>query len=83
MLILDVYKAPRTLKLKQRAHDLNIELVFAPAGGTSLCQRLDRRIFGELKCRARHAFFQLAGYQTGFDERHPRRRSQFSSGVGR
>jgi hypothetical protein len=64
MLVLDVYKAHRTSKLKQRAQELNLELLFVPAGGTSLCQPLDRRIFGELKSRARHAFFQLSA-QTG------------------
>jgi hypothetical protein len=64
MLVLDVYKAHRTDKLKERAKELNIELLFVPAGGTSLYQPLDRRIFGELKSRARHQFFRLAG-QTG------------------
>jgi hypothetical protein len=64
MLVLDVYKAHRTQKLRERARELNIELLFVPAGGTSLYQPLDRRVFGELKSRARHAFFQLAG-QTG------------------
>jgi hypothetical protein len=64
MLVLDVYKAHRTTKLKKRANELNIELLFVPAGGTSLYQPLDRRIFGELKSRARHQFFRLAG-QTG------------------
>jgi hypothetical protein len=61
MLVLDVSAAHRTTKVKARAAELNIELLFVPAGGTSLYQPLDRRVFGELKSRARHGFFQLAG----------------------
>jgi hypothetical protein len=69
LLVLDVYKAHRTAKLRQRARELNAELLFVPAGGTSLYQPLDRRVFGELKSRARHAFGQLAS-RTGIHRGH-------------
>jgi hypothetical protein len=61
LLVLDAYRAHRTNKVRQRAKELNVELVFVPAGGTSLYQPLDRRVEGELKSRARRLFFQLAG----------------------
>jgi hypothetical protein len=54
ILILDLYEAQRTLKLKQRAHELKAEIVFVPAGGTSLDQPLHRRVWREPKSRARH-----------------------------
>jgi hypothetical protein len=41
MLILEVDERHWILKLKQRAHDLNVKLAFVPAGGTLLYQRLD------------------------------------------
>jgi hypothetical protein len=63
-LVLDVYERHRTEHLRERASELNITLCFVPAGGTSRFQPLDTRIFGELKARARHEFFQLAA-QTG------------------
>lgn len=48
-LILDVYRAHRTEAVKNRARELNIELVYVPANGTSLYQPLDLRIMGILK----------------------------------
>jgi hypothetical protein len=59
-LVLDVYPAHRTVKLQQQARDPQIEHRFVPAGGTSQFQPLDRRVFGELKSRARRAFERLA-----------------------
>jgi hypothetical protein len=60
LLVLDVYPAHRRPRVRQRAGELDIELLEVPAGGTSEFQPLDRRIFGELKSRARRAFEQLA-----------------------
>jgi hypothetical protein len=60
LLILDVYPTHRTEKVKTKAQLLNIELLFVPAGGTSLYQPLDARVFGELKTRARAAFQRLS-----------------------
>jgi hypothetical protein len=64
LLVLDVYSARQTFSLMQRARELGIELLFVPAGGTSRFQSLDRRVFGNLKLRARHAFERF-GWQTG------------------
>jgi hypothetical protein len=55
-LVLDVYPAHRTPKVKSRAAELGIELLYVPAGATGRLQPLDRRIFGELKSRARCEF---------------------------
>jgi hypothetical protein len=49
LVVLDVYPAHRTSKMQERAQEFHIELVFVPAGGTFVCQPLDRRAFGELK----------------------------------
>jgi hypothetical protein len=46
MLILDFYKAHRTVAFHGKAKELGIELLFVWAGGTSLFPPLDRRIFG-------------------------------------
>jgi hypothetical protein len=64
LLVLDVYPAHRTVRLQEWARELRIELLFVPAGGTSRFQLLDRRVFGELKSRARTAFERIA-WQTG------------------
>lgn len=45
-LVMDCYRAHRTDLVKEKAADLNIDLIFVPARGTSLFQPLDRRIFG-------------------------------------
>jgi hypothetical protein len=60
LLVMDVYPTHRTEAVKEHARMLDIELLFIPAGGTSLYQPLDARIFGELKARARSAFQRLA-----------------------
>lgn len=52
-LVLDCYKAHRTDKVKEKAIEHNIELIFVPASGTSIFQPLDRRIFGILKSQFR------------------------------
>ena len=59
-LIWDVYAAHRAEIVQNKARELNIELLFVPAGGTSQYQPLDVRIFGELKSRARKKFEHLA-----------------------
>lgn len=48
-LVLDVYRAHRTERVKRRAEELGIELVFVPANGTSKYQPCDLRIMGILK----------------------------------
>ena len=60
LLIWDVYAAHRSQVIKDKANELNIELLYIPAGATSLYQPLDIRIFGELKSRARQKFEHLA-----------------------
>jgi hypothetical protein len=55
-LVLDVYPSHRTARVQQRAEELDIELLFVPAGATGRLQPLDRQIFGELKSRARCEF---------------------------
>jgi hypothetical protein len=55
---MDVYPTHRTELVKNHAANLQIELLFVPAGGTSKYQPLDARVFGELKSRARAAFLR-------------------------
>ena len=57
-LIWDVYPSHRSEAVQLKAAKLKIELLFVPAGGTSIYQPLDIRVFGELKMRARAAFMQ-------------------------
>lgn len=52
-LIMDCYKAHHTGKVIRLAGNLNIELIFVPANGTSIFQPLDRRVFGILKSKMR------------------------------
>ena len=52
-LIMDCYKAHHTLNVIKKADDLNIQLIFVPANGTSIYQPLDRRIFGIVKSKLR------------------------------
>lgn len=52
-LILDVFKAHHTLNVIKRANELNIQLIFVPANGTSIFQPLDRKIFGIVKSKLR------------------------------
>lgn len=56
VLILDVYPTHRTDRVFAAAQEDDVELLFVPAGGTGRFQPMDRRIFGELKARARAAF---------------------------
>jgi hypothetical protein len=65
-LVLDLYSVLRTAKFRQRAQEVEIQLLFVPAGVTSTIQSLDRRIFGELKSRARVRFAQWVWQPRGF-----------------
>jgi hypothetical protein len=58
-LLWDIFAAHRCAEAKALAPELNIELEFIPAGMTGDCQPLDRRIFGNLKSRARSRFDRL------------------------
>lgn len=64
LLIMDVYPSHRTPAVIEHALEMNLEILFVPAGGTALYQPLDARVFGELKSRARSAFQRLA-FQEG------------------
>ena len=72
ILVLDVYPAHRTAAIRNRANELDIELLYVPAGGTSQYQPLDRRIFGELKSRARAEMDRLAVIEGSRDCTHER-----------
>lgn len=50
-LVLDVFSAHRDQSVKDKANELNIELIFVPANGTSVYQPLDRKVFGVLKSK--------------------------------
>jgi hypothetical protein len=56
ILVLDVYPSHRTDVVVETAAANDVELLFVPAGGTGRFQPLDRRVFGELKSRARAEF---------------------------
>lgn len=58
VLLWDIWGAHRSQDTKDLAASLNIQLEFIPAGMTGECQPLDRRIFGNLKSRARSRFDQ-------------------------
>jgi hypothetical protein len=66
VLVLDLYSSHRTPHLRAQAQQLRVELPFVPVGATSILQPLDRRIFGELKARARAEFSHEAGQHDGF-----------------
>jgi hypothetical protein len=70
VLILDVYPAHRTEVLVNAAGERDIELLFVPAGGTSECQLLDSRIFGELKSLAKAEITRLMALDGGVDVNH-------------
>ena len=55
-LLLDIYKAHCTEKVKEMAQVLNIQLHFIPAGMTDEMQPLDRSIFGPFKAMSRKLF---------------------------
>jgi hypothetical protein len=59
LLILHIYSAHPSAKLRQRASELVLQLLFVPAGVTSTFQPLDRQIFGQIKSRAKAQFAQL------------------------
>jgi hypothetical protein len=64
VLIVDVYPSHRTDLVFATAEANDVELLFVPEGGTGRFQPLDRRVFGELKSRARAEFvrrLRLAG----------------------
>jgi hypothetical protein len=66
-LILDVYPTHRTDRVIEIAAANDVELLFVPAGGTGRFQPLDRRIFGELKARARAEFRRWTWRADGLD----------------
>jgi hypothetical protein len=59
VLLWDIWGAHRSKETKELARQLNIQLEFIPAGQTGECQPLDRRLFGNLKSRARSRFDQM------------------------
>jgi hypothetical protein len=59
ILIWDVFASHRCAEAKALAAELGIRLEFIPPGMTADCQPLDRRIFGNLKSRARARFNAL------------------------
>jgi hypothetical protein len=56
LLIWDMYPCHRSEAVMDKADQLDIEILFVPAGCTPTLQPLDRRIFGELKSRSRKDF---------------------------
>ena len=71
-LLLDVFPAHTTERVRTTAENFNIELLYIPAGATGIYQPLDKRIFGELKSRARceqHRVTTIKGVrELSFDE---------------
>ena len=55
-LILDCYSVHRADAIKEKAKELNIELIFIPPGMTDRIQPLDLRIFGPLKSISKRLF---------------------------
>jgi hypothetical protein len=70
-LILDIYPTHRTGRVRATAQENDVELLFVPAGGTARFQPMDRRVFGELKARARAEFgrrrWLADGDEIGYD----------------
>ena len=64
-LILDVYAAHRTERVKETAKNNNIHLHFIPPGCTDLVQPLDVKVFGSLKATARKLFRERFGALSG------------------
>lgn len=56
VLVLDVFSAHRHIDVKNKAQELNIELIYVPANGTSTYQPLDRKIYGPLKQRIKKLY---------------------------
>jgi hypothetical protein len=59
VLVLDVYSTHRTGRVLLSAAEKDMEILLIPAGGTAQFQPLDRRVFGELKARARAEFGRM------------------------
>ena len=64
-LLLDIYPAHRVESVKNLAAELNIHLVYVPAGLTDKFQPLDRRIFGALKASAKAQVYQFMSQNPG------------------
>jgi hypothetical protein len=60
-LLWDVFSAHRDTEVKDLAAELDIQLIFIPAGQTDTFQPLDVGIFGPMKQRAREEFDALIG----------------------
>jgi hypothetical protein len=56
VLVWDLFSAHRDREVQETAGRLGIRLIFIPPGLTGECQPLDRRVFGNLKQRARRRF---------------------------
>jgi hypothetical protein len=67
ILILDVYPTHRTDRVVESAAANDVELLFVPAGATGRFQPLDRRVFRELKARARAEFGRWMWRAGGLD----------------
>jgi hypothetical protein len=59
LLLWDIFASHRCQETKDLASLLSIRLEFIPAGMTGECQPLDRRIFGNLKSRARRRYDEM------------------------
>jgi hypothetical protein len=70
ILVLDVYPSHRTDLVIETAAANDVELLFVPAGATGRFQPLDRRVFGELKARARAEFGRRMWRAHGADIDH-------------
>ena len=72
ILVLDVYPSHRTDLVVDTAAANDVELLFVPAGATGRFQPLDRRVFGELKARARaefgRAMWRAGAAEVDYDE---------------
>jgi hypothetical protein len=64
-LICDVHASHRSAEARTLASELNITLLYIPAGATDKLQPLDRVIFGVLKSEARRLFRRRASYDPG------------------
>jgi hypothetical protein len=59
LLLWDIFPSHRCQETKDLADLLSIRLEYIPPGMTGECQPLDRRIFGNLKARARSRFDEM------------------------
>jgi hypothetical protein len=65
LLVWDMYPCHRSQLVIDKADELSIELVFVPVGCTPTMQPLDRRLFGELKARAKKDFLRTISLNGG------------------